>query len=492
MTNDEPAPLFEGFWVFGLNREGSRLSPNVRYCFQEGDPAFIKAVSEFCFPDVEDSETLHSESFTFTLTGNEGSRVSGFARRLTQESSAPGSSPPSSLPICLCILTKRPWFSFFMHMLDILQLNYDLDTFVPAFVSAAHATPFPPPGGSFAVTPLLPILDGDVGCGGVRPATFRLTCPEEDRATGVSFEPLLSALGVAGVLRVLGALMTEQRIIFVGARWGHVSTCAHAALALLYPMQWQHIFIPVLPISKLSYACAPMPFVLGVLSRHLPQLMQEPLDAVLFVDVDSGSLTGEAPAECQLPRPHRDALEVSLSKLIKQQQRELSDNAAVADAVLQFMVSLLGPYRTFVSRSESESTGNRGELNADFDEKAFIEAAPPLAQPFLHLMRSAQLFEVFINTHIAMSPQAQLQSAFERALRRLGKADAGDRQGDRHSSFFSVQRQQAFLRGAGLTERTTAAWSSAKGLAGPQVDRAAERLWSGVASLRPLQGTPTR
>ena len=37
-----------------------------------------------------------------------------------------------------------------------------------------------------------------------------------------------------------------------------MSSCAHAALTLLYPLQWQHIFIPVLPKSKFSYAAAPM------------------------------------------------------------------------------------------------------------------------------------------------------------------------------------------------------------------------------------------
>ena len=57
-----------------------------------------------------------------------------------------------------------------------------------------------------------------------------------------------------------------------------MSSCAHAALTLLYPLQWQHIFIPVLPQSKLSYACAPMPFVLGVLSQHLAALTAEPID----------------------------------------------------------------------------------------------------------------------------------------------------------------------------------------------------------------------
>ena len=100
--------------------------------------------------------------------------------------------------------------------------------------------------------------------------------------------------------------MSEQRVVFIGDKWGRVSACAHAALSMLYPLRWQHICIPVLPTSKLSYASAPMPFVLGVLSRHLPLLEKEPLEGILFADLESGRLWGDADvmAAATLPKPH--------------------------------------------------------------------------------------------------------------------------------------------------------------------------------------------
>lgn len=224
--------------------------------------------AQFCFPDFEDesSGARHdrlTESFTFTLTEEDGSRLFGFCRRLVQ---------PQQLPICMCVLSRRPWFSLFMHMLDILQRNYDLGRFIPAFVTTAFAARPPPPGDG---TPLIiePTYRGESYFG-----AFKLTPPIEDRPTGIQFVGLINQLGVPNVLRLLGALLTEQRVVFVGARWGHVSGCAHAATVLLYPLQWQHILIPVLPPTKLSYACAPMPFVLGIQTRHLPAMMREPLD----------------------------------------------------------------------------------------------------------------------------------------------------------------------------------------------------------------------
>ena len=183
------------------------------------------AVTQFCFPDVEDttSLSLQSESFTFTLTQDDGARCFGFSRRLAGLAGHDG-------PICLCVLSMRPWFSFFMHLLDVVQLNYD-STFVPAFVAAASAAELPPPGGTLKVSP--------AGGPGDRYGTFRLHAPYDDeRPTGVTFEPLLSALGVPGTVRLLGALMLEQRVIFIGSRYAaaavniyiYICICVHTRI----------------------------------------------------------------------------------------------------------------------------------------------------------------------------------------------------------------------------------------------------------------------
>lgn len=49
-----------------------------------------------------------------------------------------------------------------------------------------------------------------------------------------------------------------------------LSSCVHAAMAMLYPFAWQHVFIPLLPADMLEYASAPMPFVIGVRTSMEP------------------------------------------------------------------------------------------------------------------------------------------------------------------------------------------------------------------------------
>lgn len=47
-------------------------------------------------------------------------------------------------------------------------------------------------------------------------------------------------------------------------RLSRLTSCIQASNYLIYPMFWQHIFIPVLPTHLLDYLSAPMPFLIGV------------------------------------------------------------------------------------------------------------------------------------------------------------------------------------------------------------------------------------
>ena len=63
---------------------------------------------------------------------------------------------------------------------------------------------------------------------------------------------------------IFASMLYERRIIFTSKRLSRLSACVQAANAVLYPMNWQHIFIPVLPVALVDYLLAPMPFLIGV------------------------------------------------------------------------------------------------------------------------------------------------------------------------------------------------------------------------------------
>lgn len=69
-------------------------------------------------------------------------------------------------------------------------------------------------------------------------------------------------------------------LCFFSPRCSVLSRCCHAVLALLYPFTWQHTFIPVLPASMLDVSCSPTPFLIGVLTPCLPELLELPIEEV--------------------------------------------------------------------------------------------------------------------------------------------------------------------------------------------------------------------
>jgi DENN domain-containing protein 1 len=61
------------------------------------------------------------------------------------------------------------------------------------------------------------------------------------------------------MVEIFAALLAERRIIFVSTNLDKMSSCLQASCSLLFPMIWQHIFIPVLPMKLKDYLSAPMP-----------------------------------------------------------------------------------------------------------------------------------------------------------------------------------------------------------------------------------------
>ena len=73
-----------------------------------------------------------------------------------------------------------------------------------------------------------------------------------------------NAIDANNMIVIFANMLNERRIIMTSKKLSRLSACVQAANALIYPMHWQHIFIPVLPNHLLDYLSAPMPFLIGV------------------------------------------------------------------------------------------------------------------------------------------------------------------------------------------------------------------------------------
>ncbi|KAI3377931.1 hypothetical protein L3Q82_009060, partial [Scortum barcoo] len=391
--------LFEYFVVVSLKKKPSKnsYSPEVTYQFpklerptkqmREAEQR-LKAIPQFCFPDAKDWSPVSdytSETFSFMLTGEDGSRRFGYCRRLLPTGKGP------RLPEVYCVISRLGCFDLFSTILDEVERRRGVSAaLVYPFMRSLMESPFPAPGKIIKVKTFLPGAGNEV---------IELRRPTDSRLEHVDFDSLFSCLSVRQVIRVFASLLLERRVIFVADKLSTLSSCMHAVVALLYPFSWQHTFIPVLPGSMLDIVCCPTPFLVGLLSSSLPKLKELPVEEALMVDLGTDRFIRQMDDEASLlPRKLQAALEQALEQrndIINQDSDSESDeeynslNSLVSEAFIRFFLETIGHYSLFIAQNE------RGERV--FQREAFRKSvASKSIRRFLGVFMESQMFAGFI------------------------------------------------------------------------------------------------
>ncbi|KAF3686473.1 Suppression of tumorigenicity 5 protein DENN domain-containing protein 2B [Channa argus] len=391
--------LFEYFVVVSLKKKPSKnsYSPEVTYQFpklerptkqmREAEQR-LKAIPQFCFPDAKDWSPVSeytSETFSFMLTGEDGSRRFGYCRRLLPTGKGP------RLPEVYCVISRLGCFDLFSTILDEVERRRGISAaLVYPFMRSLMESPFPAPGKIIKVKTFLPGAGNEV---------IELRRPTDSRLEHVDFDSLFRCLSVRQVIRVFASLLLERRVIFVADKLSTLSSCMHAVVALLYPFSWQHTFIPVLPGSMLDIVCCPTPFLVGLLSSSLPKLKELPVEEALMVDLGTDRFIRQMDDEASLlPRKLQAALEQALeqrNEIINQDSDSESDeeynslNSLVSEAFIRFFLETIGHYSLFITQNE------RGERI--FQREAFRKSvASKSIRRFLGVFMESQMFAGFI------------------------------------------------------------------------------------------------
>lgn len=246
----------------------------------------LRDIPQFCFPDLEtikleSGERSKTEHFTFTLTDKDGSRIYGICLRNLSSGEGQQYNIRRRPKYCLCIITRYPFFAMFRLVLIQVQAMKLLDQHSELYFLEAiynHRVLSRRDNIEIAMMPSLRIY---------RP--FKINTSDGKSSHPIS--PLCEILGIDKFFLLMSAALCERRIIFIANDVEALSAAVHAAAAMLYPFQWQHILIPLLPSNLLSYASAPMPYIIGVRRYLLSRLVKEALADVIIVDVDTGECT---------------------------------------------------------------------------------------------------------------------------------------------------------------------------------------------------------
>ncbi|XP_053575010.1 DENN domain-containing protein 2A [Bombina bombina] len=391
--------LFEYFVVVSLHKKtsGSVYVPEVTqqfplklersFKFMREAEDQLKAIPQFCFPDAKDwcpVSQFVSETFSFVLTGEDGSRRFGYCRRLLPIAKG------KRLPEVYCIVSRLGCFNLFSKILDEVEKRRGISpALVQPFMRSIMEAPFPALGRKITVKNFLPGSGTEV---------IELCRPLDSRLEHVDFETLFSTLSVRHLIQIFASLLLERRVIFMADTLSTLSKCCHAMVALIYPFAWQHTYIPVLPPSMIDIVCSPTPFLIGLLSSSLPRLKELPVEEVLLVDLVNDRFLRQMDDEDSiLPRKLQAALEQILeqkNELASEKdqgphQEASSLNDVVSEAFVRFFVEIVGHYSLFLVPGEKEE---RALLREAFRKSVSSKSL----RRFLEVFMETQMFGGFI------------------------------------------------------------------------------------------------
>ncbi|XP_033334876.1 DENN domain-containing protein 1A isoform X3 [Megalopta genalis] len=379
---------------------GSRLRDNVQHlfeCFCEVaaplgeklpwilqkypssflDEEILKSVPKFAYPC--EIENLVVQHFSFVLTSIDSKWTFGFCRHDPKTDTG------------LVILSALPWHEIFYNHLILCtnRLLNKIATLIQStgtgedlwkFFETVYNSTVPIPGSSISI----PVPNSKVNFIYQSPKQFQLPSIPENR----NLTEYYSAVDAHNMMIVFASMLYERRIIFTSKRLSRLSACVQACNALIYPMIWQHIYIPVLPLSLIDYLLAPMPFLIGVPSPTLQRVRKSDLGEVVILDADNNII--ESPFE-DLESLPQDVV-ANLKKALRNRATLLGDG--VSRAFLRALVQLTAGYKDALILEQGQCI--------TFNQNAFVESRPSSMQPFLRKMLELQIFQQFIEERLNM------------------------------------------------------------------------------------------
>uniref|UniRef100_A0A670YLH9 DENN domain containing 1A n=1 Tax=Pseudonaja textilis TaxID=8673 RepID=A0A670YLH9_PSETE len=193
-------------------------------------------LERYIFPPLRERRGLTvgqvGQNFTFVLTDIDSKQRFGFCRL------------SSGAKTCFCILSYLPWFEVFYKLLNILA-DY-ADSQRCELLQTLYKLPIPEPASSVHLSVVSFCLDN---CCGVP----LLPCLEDHFINFPLSFFYFVAVDVNNMLHLYASMLYERRILICCSKLSTLTACIHGSASLLYPMFWQHVYIPVLPPHLLDY-----------------------------------------------------------------------------------------------------------------------------------------------------------------------------------------------------------------------------------------------
>ncbi|XP_070802985.1 DENN domain-containing protein 5B isoform X2 [Pituophis catenifer annectens] len=184
---------------------------------------------------------------------------------------------------CICVIAPLPFMQackkFLIQLYKAVTSQQPPPLPLESYIhNILYEVPLPPPGRSLKFYGVYePIV-----C--QRPGPNEL--PLYDYALREAFE----LLGLENLIQVFTCVLLEMQILLYSQDYQRLMTVAEGITTLLFPFQWQHVYVPILPASLLHFLDAPVPYLMGLQSKEGTDRskLELPQEANLcFVDIDN-------------------------------------------------------------------------------------------------------------------------------------------------------------------------------------------------------------
>ena len=284
----------------------------------------------FCFPTEEPISGPLTYVFRFRST----SEIFYNVFCLLDQTSFQLKDLDTNLQCCICIITEYYHFAEFDEALKIIR-----SLLLHSVSSAQHfiETLYENPSSLSGMISMQKLVSGSIS---------------KEKHLEQMIQPLLNKFSSEQIGEIILALLCDTPFIVISSDLSILTQFCYSLFAIIYPLEWRHIFAPVLPMNILETVQSPAPFIVGVHNLLVPKISLSDVEAHFHIDLDKSTI--EQVNIAQMPSW---ALNLSLS--LKD-----SDLKSIHQLILRLICSALG-----IHPSSSPSTTARRMLMAANNSK---------------------------------------------------------------------------------------------------------------------------
>jgi hypothetical protein len=102
-----------------------------------------------------------------------------------------------------------------------------------------------------------------------------------------NFSLLPKHFSVENTIKILNAMLLEHSVLFISSELEKVTPISESILALMFPFEYQLVYIPLLPEAMIEFLSSPVPFIAGVHRKIVDIALESVNINTCIADIDN-------------------------------------------------------------------------------------------------------------------------------------------------------------------------------------------------------------